>query len=429
MKALHKLTSLLALCFAAAGLASNVYAHDAKVVKLVGSAEITLPGETVAKPLTADMAVPEGATVKTGNGSQVFLEVFPGGVATLQPNATVVVAKLALQKSGDKVTSQEAMLDLKQGSIVSTLDPAKKAINHYGVRTPKGVAAARGTVYGVTVNAQGTSVATLHGTVTLNLGNGITVNIPLGSAVVNNSETLTSLAAAIAASGQEGLTVSQLLQEAVQVVADNVAANTSAAGGGDTATTVMAAVVGAAAAADPANAASFTQTAVAAVTSSTSATGGNASAVAAVTEAAVRAAPAQAASVAQAAAAAVVETKVTQAVNAAKASGGDTAAAAAAAQTEAAAVVNTVNQTAVSTAGAVGANVDAGTITQAVNAGAATGTTAANTNTGTSVAPPAPVVTPTPAAPAPDVAPPPPVVVTPVTNVELPPVSPSTPPQ
>src|SRR5690606_18113253 len=130
------------------------------------------------------------------------------------------------------------LLDLKKGNIISTIDPSKKSINNYGVRTPKGVAAARGTVYGtsVTFTADGesnTTVATLNGFVTLNLGNGVSVDVPFGqvtSGGAADADTLSqTLEAAIAVSGQSGLTVAGLLQEAVNAVAGNVAANTSAA--------------------------------------------------------------------------------------------------------------------------------------------------------------------------------------------------------
>lgn len=301
MNPLKSLKFLFVLCLGAVGLAASAQAHDAKVVKVTGSVQVQLPGSTTAQPLTPEMLVPAGALVTTGADGQVFLETFPGAVATIQSNSTVLIEKLAIEKQGDTVTLQEALLDLKKGNIVSTLDPAKKAINRYGVRTPKGVAAARGTVYGVSVSISGTTVATLTGSVTVNLGNGVFVDIPAGMAAVNNAETVARIEAAIAASGQVGLTVAQLLQETVQVVADNVAANTSAVGNADTATAVLAAVVSAASAAQPEKAAEFTQTAVTAAASSGSATAGNAASIAAIVEAAVRAAPSAATEINQAA--------------------------------------------------------------------------------------------------------------------------------
>lgn len=417
---IHSLLFAVLLC----ALAPFASAEDAKVIKIVGAgATVTINGAT--KALNEKDAVPEGATINTPAGCQLMLETLPGVVATIQAGSTVVVEKILITRSGATVTEQEAMLDLKKGNVISTLDPAKKAINKYGVRTPKGVAAARGTVYGVSVSITGTSVATLSGTVTLNLGNGITVSIPLGSAIVPGSDTATTIANAIAASGQTGLSVSGLLSEAVSAVAANVAQNTSAAGGSDTATAVMAAVVSAASSAAPDQAAAFTKTAVAAVTASAGATGGSAAsisaAVNAVTEAAVRAAPQNSAAIAQNAAAAVVETKVTEAINNARLTGGDAGAAAVAAQIDAAALNTTVAKTVVDTAASVGTTVAPATVSSAMNAGADTGSNSAASATQTSAIPPRPVQTPAPANPeAPSN-----VITTPTTPVDLPPVSPS----
>lgn len=409
MNALKKILSFIAACVIAGSLAAQAQAHDAKVVKISGLVEIQLPGQTAARTLTADMPVPEGSIIKTGPRAQLLLEAYSGSVATVGSDSVVVIEKLAVVERGGSLVSQEALLDLKKGSIVSTIDPAKKAINKYGVRTPKGVAAARGTVYGVSVTVTGTSVATLSGFVTLNLGAGVSVNIPVGSAALNDSSTVTNLAAAIAASGQQGVTVAQLLQETVQAVAANVAASSSAVGNADTAVAVMASVVSAAASAQPEQAAAFTQVAVAAVSSSTSSTAGSTAAVTAITEAAVRAAPAATAQIAQSAAQAVVETRVTEAVLAAQASGADTAAAAANASQSASETVAAIAQTAVNTSAAVGGTADVQSITDAVATGSASGATDAGTATNTPppAAPAAPTVTPAaPEAPSAPVVPP-----------------------
>lgn len=426
MNSFKKLLSVVAIAVASLGLSVSANAHDAKVLKVTGAAEVQLPGQNTWQALTPAMAVPQGATIKTAAGGQVHLETLPGVVATIQAETTVLVEKLAIVTEGSVVTTQEAMLDLKKGNIISTLDPAKKNINRYAVRTPKGVAAARGTVYGVSVNISGTTVATLTGSVTLNLGNGVTVNVPVGMAA-SDAGVVAAISQAIADSGQN-ITVAQLLQEAVEAVAANVAANTSAAGGSDTATAVLAAVVSAASAAQPDQAAAFTATAVAAASSSGSATAGNSDAIAAITEAAVRAAPSAAASISESAAKAVVETKVTEAVAAAKANNASPEEVAQAAETasqQAGAQVETIAATVVATASQVNPSVTAETIAASVNAGASNGASTAAQTTGTTVTPPPSVTPPTPASasgdtPAPSIALP-----TPPTEVLLPPVSPA----
>lgn len=486
MKSLRRVALFLAAGFLAAAWIPFAAAHEAKVVKVTGAASVQLPGETAPKPLTVGMLLPEGAILSTEATGEVYVETFPGAVATLKGATMVALEKLSIETQGGVVTSQEAMLDLKKGNVISTLDPTKKAINHYGVRTPKGVAAARGTVYGVSVNISGTSVATLSGTVTLNLGNNIFVDIPVGSAAMNDSTTIQTINSALAAAGQS-ITAQQLLSEAVQAVATNVANSFSAVSDSGTATSVLAAVVSAASAAAPEQAASFTTTAVTAVVatgSSTSGTGTN-TALAAVTEAAARAAPqsvaevtkaavavvtssasttsnntvalaavvegatradpAAAATVAAAASAQVVETKVSEAVTAAKSAGKTDAEVATAAQTAATSAQSAV-QTVAEASFAVAASASgvqagtpeaaalANTISTQASAGASTGATNAATSTNTTAPVTAPTATVdstvvpqtvvTPSTPATPTTPTPSTVITPpVTPVDLPPVS------
>ena len=98
MNTLRKLLSVACIGLLLVGFVSNAQAHDARVAKITGTAEVQLPGETAFKSLAADMAVPQGATIRTAAGAQVFLEVFPGGIATIDSDSTVLVEKLALEK-------------------------------------------------------------------------------------------------------------------------------------------------------------------------------------------------------------------------------------------------------------------------------------------------------------------------------------------
>lgn len=282
-------TSWLVALAIIVGIGASAKADEAKVIKLTGSAQMTLPGASVATPLELNSKIPEGATVTTAAGAELSVEAMPGVIATIKASSTVVVEKLSSVKNGAEITEQTATLNLKEGNIVSTLDPAKKAINRYGVRTPKGVAAARGTVYSVKVNVTGSSIATLSGSVTIDLGGGNVLTIPVGAAS-SNGEATQAIADAIKANPA----LAQDIADAVTIVAANVASGSSAVGTADSATAVLASVVNAASAALPNQAATFTQQAVQAISAPTSAvstSGGGAgagAAIAAVTEAAVQ---------------------------------------------------------------------------------------------------------------------------------------------
>ena len=126
---------------------------QAIVLKVNGTVHANIGGKmTVVK---VGDKLPEGATIITSPASTVEVQTFTGAVASIEANTTVVLEKLSVTTSGGAVTKQTALLNLKVGSILSTIDPANHNINDYGIRTPKGVAAARGTVYKVTVSATG----------------------------------------------------------------------------------------------------------------------------------------------------------------------------------------------------------------------------------------------------------------------------------
>lgn len=398
--------------------AAEAQATEAKVLKITGSATVQLPGQSAAVALVEGMSLPAGSTITTGAGSEVQVQPFAGGLSSVGQNSTVALEELSVTKDGSGVvTKQTATLNLKSGNLVSTLDPGRKSINNYGVRTPKGVAAARGTVYSVTVSQTGSTVATLSGTVTLTpVGGGTPIVIDIGSGMIVGADgavTTTSLASLVQAEAAAGTgsaegSMTQAVAQAVAAVTAAVANNSISsvtAGSTDagTAVTVLAAVVNVASQANPASAAAFTQAAVTAVTSPTSAVSasGASAATAAVTEAAVQGA---------------VQTVVTQ-------NAGNPAAA----QAAAAAVTNQVAAAATTAATSSGAQVSTAVITAAANTGATTGTTNANASTGATVTPPAPVVPPTTETPPAETpaAPVVPPVSTPITPVDPTVVSPS----
>ena len=132
--------------------ASSAVAQDAKIVKIVGQGIATVVHQGASSRATENMALSQNDDITTQAGVEVYIQAYPGAIATVKPNTHVVVANLG---------TNTAELDLKSGNIVSQLDPAKRTSHNYGIRTPKGVAAARGTVY--TVNVQGTNYTIVTG--------------------------------------------------------------------------------------------------------------------------------------------------------------------------------------------------------------------------------------------------------------------------
>src|SRR5258708_3065918 len=112
---------------------------QAKVLKISGeNAQVLMPGESTPRSLKLDEELPQGATVITGANTEVYIQPMGGAVATIKPNTNVELEKLSIDQDGATITKQNAVLNLKSGNLVSSLDPNKRAINNYGVRTPKG---------------------------------------------------------------------------------------------------------------------------------------------------------------------------------------------------------------------------------------------------------------------------------------------------
>jgi len=146
---------VIALALSAPGAHAQ---SDSKILKLKGNAAnatITRNGQTL--PATEGMAIQVGDMINAGAGVDVYYQPYAGVVATLTANGQVKVESLA---------PQEALLDLtagEGGNLVANIEPNKG--HQFGVRTPQGVAAARGTVFNAKVNGVAYTVVTLAGRV------------------------------------------------------------------------------------------------------------------------------------------------------------------------------------------------------------------------------------------------------------------------
>ncbi|MBL9218121.1 MAG: FecR domain-containing protein [Opitutaceae bacterium] len=159
------LSLTVALGLAAPALAQTTQTQ-ATVARVTGAATVTLPdGSTT--PLTAGMKVAQGSTITTGADGDVYLESHAGYVTSIKHDSIVAVDEISVTTEGGQVKEERTMLDLKSGNLVAKLDPKKKSVNNYQVRTPKGVAAARGTVFTVMFRGEKYSVAVVNGSVSI----------------------------------------------------------------------------------------------------------------------------------------------------------------------------------------------------------------------------------------------------------------------
>jgi len=161
---------LLPLLAALSGLAASAFAQTqttlATIAKVQGAATVTLADGTVSV-LTVGMKVPQGATLTTGPDGDVFLESHPGYVTAIKPGSTVLLEEISVTTTGGRVTEEKTLLDLKNGDVVAILDPKKKSVNNYQVRTAAGVAQANGTVFTVQFKGGTYTIAVVNGQVSI----------------------------------------------------------------------------------------------------------------------------------------------------------------------------------------------------------------------------------------------------------------------
>ncbi len=212
---------LIVLSIAAMAGAVIASAQQATISSVNGSATVSLPGGAASKPAVPGEVLPEGSTVVTGAGSKIVVKSHDGIETGLDSLTTAVIGTHSVNSEGVRT----AVIDLKNGTSVSVLDPSKRAINNYSVRTPKGVAAARGTTYTTTVKlASGgqvfVTVNTYTGSVSFAINGQAPVTVSEGKSANSNLGVSTSIASAIssATTAEEKTAITESIQATVAVV-------------------------------------------------------------------------------------------------------------------------------------------------------------------------------------------------------------------
>jgi hypothetical protein len=252
--------SLVSLLVALIGLGSTALAQtqtsEATVQRVTGTATVTLAdGSTAA--LTQGMKVPQGATITTGADGDVYLESHAGYVSSIKADSVVTVEEISVTSENGQVKEEKTLLDLKSGNLVAKLDPKKKSVNNYQVRTPKGVAAARGTVFTVQYKGGNYTIAVVNGQVLVTPPSGSwsdgstnrqSIEVSNGKAFTNwNNRSPITLNLASLNSSDAGINnslrdVLALAVATVAVAAQNGIGGTTAAEAASVAQTIMAAV-------------------------------------------------------------------------------------------------------------------------------------------------------------------------------------------
>lgn len=138
--ALLLLTALFISSFASAEPESG------KVTVAVGDVKAFTADAAEGTPIEKGDKVSVGTTIKTGADSRAVIVITPRSAIRVSANSEVLIEVVDETASPKKVT-----IDLKDGSLGALLKPNAASELDFRVRTPSGVAAARGTFYAVVV--------------------------------------------------------------------------------------------------------------------------------------------------------------------------------------------------------------------------------------------------------------------------------------
>jgi hypothetical protein len=207
MKTKTLLTSVFLTVFAFA-----LQAQEAKIVRVIGAEAVTVyPADSdEALMLGQGDVIPVGALVEVPAAAKLFMKTFEGTITTAQGGSVFMVEAVEVTAAGKEKT----LVDLKSGDLVAVLDPNKRDVNDYGVRTPKGVAAARGTNFTVTVGGQNVTMSVNGGAVEFQLPGGGSIDFSSGTVLLPGNNTPVPLSQAIS-----NPVVSQAVQAASNALA------------------------------------------------------------------------------------------------------------------------------------------------------------------------------------------------------------------
>ena len=132
----------------------------ARVSSVSGRVTFSDPHSTEFVPLTAGAEIPIGSRIQTGRDGTAVVVVVSGAAMQISENSDVTIASMS--SSPEK---RKALVSLKSGTVSALIDPKRSKQTDFKIQTPQGVAAARGTFYGVTVRNGKTFVGVKKGKV------------------------------------------------------------------------------------------------------------------------------------------------------------------------------------------------------------------------------------------------------------------------
>ncbi len=144
------------LAYPVFGIASVEVDH-AKVIQINGDAQIRKAGSSDWTILSQDMILSEGDTLKTGNNTELILELAGGAkTAEVTVRANTEMSFDTFRHEAEKGNDQ-TLLDVTVGGILVQAEKLRGE-SKFEVKTPTSIAGIRGTTFEVQVSPSGTEI-------------------------------------------------------------------------------------------------------------------------------------------------------------------------------------------------------------------------------------------------------------------------------
>ena len=154
--------SIITLCVLVMGIAPGKATGEdkARVSSVSGRVTYSAPHTDTFAPLPAGSEIPVGSRIRTGSDGTAVVIVVSGAAMQIAENSDVAISSMSSTPE-----KRKALVTLKSGTVSALIDPKRSKQTDFKIQTPQGVAAARGTFYGVTVKNGKTFVGVKKGKV------------------------------------------------------------------------------------------------------------------------------------------------------------------------------------------------------------------------------------------------------------------------
>lgn len=130
---------------------------SAQVEFVQGNATAQAP-QSDAQPLAQGARLEEGTRLQVGPDSFVAVRLADGTLVRVQPQSDLQLRQL---RRRGRAGSIQSVMEMRAGSVESSVTPSTDALRRFEIRTPRAVTSVRGTEFGVALAASGQATASV----------------------------------------------------------------------------------------------------------------------------------------------------------------------------------------------------------------------------------------------------------------------------